>query len=110
VNGDGYPDVVTKSLGENVFTVYPNTSTGAGAISFGARFDYNSSYMAEVSGMAIGDLDGDYVPDIATSGISSNTIRFHRNTSSQSDVTPPTAICKNITVGLGPNYCNGSND
>ncbi|MEY5049270.1 MAG: hypothetical protein RLZZ175_2629 [Bacteroidota bacterium] len=103
VNGDGYPDIVTKSLGVNVFSVYPNTSTGAGVISFGSRIDYTSSRQAEVSGIVIGDLDGDFVPDLATSGISSNTIRFHRNTSSQVDNSLPTAICKNITVALSPN-------
>ena len=102
VDGDGYPDIVVKSLGVNVFSVYKNTSTGAGVISFATRIDYTSSAMAEVSGIVIGDLDGDFVPDIATSGISSNTIRFHRNTSSQNDVTAPTAACKNITVALSP--------
>jgi len=103
VDGDGYPDIVTKSLGVNVFSVYRNTSSGAGAISFAPRFDYTSSSRAEVSGIVIGDLDGDFVPDIATSGISSNTIRFHRNTGAQNDTTPPTVVCKNITVALSPN-------
>ncbi|MDP1843150.1 MAG: FG-GAP-like repeat-containing protein, partial [Sediminibacterium sp.] len=102
VNGDGLPDVVTKSSGSNVFSVYPNTSTGPGVISFGTRIDYSSSAMGEVSGIVIGDLDGDFVPDIATSGFSSNAIRVHRNTSSQLDQTPPTASCKNITVALSP--------
>ncbi len=103
VDGDGYPDIVTKSLGVNVFSVYRNTSSGAGNVSFAPRFDYTSSSRAEVSGIVIGDLDGDFVPDIATSGISSNTIRFHRNTGAQNDVTPPTVSCKNITVALSPN-------
>lgn len=102
VNGDGLPDVVTKSLGQNVFSVYPNISNGPGNIAFGPRVDYSSSAQAEVSGIVIGDLDGDFVPDIATSGISSNRIIFHRNTSSQVDNTPPTAACKNITVALSP--------
>jgi hypothetical protein len=102
VNGDGLPDIVTKSLAVNVFSVYPNTSTGPGNISFGARFDYSSSTSADVSGIVIGDLDGDFVPDIATSGISSGNIRFHKNTSSQADNTPPTANCKSITVALSP--------
>ncbi len=101
-NGDGYPDIVTKSLGINAFSVYPNTSTGAGNVSFSQRFDYSSSNQAEVSGIVIADLDGDFVPDIATSGINSNEIRFHRNTSYQIDNTPPTAMCKNITVALSP--------
>jgi PKD repeat protein len=102
VNGDGLPDIVTKSSGANIFSVYPNTSTGAGVIAFGTRIDYTSSAQAEVSGIVIGDLDGDFVPDIATSGSSSNAIRVHRNTSSQVDNTAPNAICKNITVALSP--------
>ncbi|QNM86812.1 VCBS repeat-containing protein [Polaribacter pectinis] len=102
VDGDGYPDIVTKSLGINVFSVYRNTTSTAGTPSFAPRFDYTSSNRAEVSGIVIGDLDGDFVPDIATSGISSNTIRFHRNTGGQNDVTPPTVSCKNITVALSP--------
>jgi hypothetical protein len=102
VNGDGLPDIVTKSLAVVAFAVYPNTSSGSGNIAFAPRFDYPSAAAAEVSGIVIGDLDGDFVPDIATSGTNSNTIRFHRNTSAQVDNTPPTALCKNITVALSP--------
>jgi hypothetical protein len=102
VNGDGLPDIVTKSLAVQAFAVYPNTSSGSGNISFAPRFDYSSAATAEVSGIVIGDLDGDFVPDIATSGVNSNTIRFHRNTSAQTDNTPPTALCKSITVALSP--------
>lgn len=103
VDGDGYPDIVSKSLGLNLFAVYRNTTATTGTTSFAPRIDYNSSATNEVSGIVIGDLDGDFVPDIATSGINSNTIRFHRNTSSQLDLTAPTAICQNITVALEPN-------
>ena len=102
VDGDGYPDIVTKSLAVQAFAVYKNTSSGPGNINFANRNDYSSAATAEVSGLVIGDFDGDYVPDIATSGINSNEIRFHRNTSSQADVTPPTALCKNIIVALSP--------
>ncbi len=101
VDGDGYADIVTKSSGSNVFSVYKNTTVG-NATNFNNRIDYFSSARAEVSGIVIGDLDGDFVPDIATSGTSSRQLRIHRNTSSQNDVTAPTAICKNITVALDP--------
>lgn len=100
-DGDGNVDLVTKSSGVNVFSVYKNTSSGQGNISFAARVDYPGQ--AEVSGILIGDLDGDYVPDIATSGISFNTLRVHRNNSTVVDNTAPTASCKNITVALSPN-------
>ena len=101
VDGDGYPDIVTKSIGINTFDVYRNGSSGPGSINFSSRFTYPDSH-GEISGITIGDLDGDYVPDIATSGTSSNSIRIHRNTSSQLDVTKPAALCKNITVALSP--------
>jgi hypothetical protein len=99
-DGDGNVDLVTKSSGVSVFSVYKNTSTGQGNISFAPRVDYPGQ--AEVSGILIGDLDGDYVPDIATSGISFNTLRVHRNNSTVVDNTAPTASCKNITVALSP--------
>ena len=103
VDGDGYPDIVSKSLCTNVFSVYKNTTTDAGSTTFAPRFDYTSSAQGEVSGIVIGDMDGDFVPDIATSGINSNEIRFHKNESSQVDTTDPTAITKDIIVALQPN-------
>ncbi len=99
-DGDGRPDIVSKSSGENVFSVYVNTSTGPGNISFANRVDYPDP--AEVSGIVIADLDGDYVPDISTSGISYNQLKIFRNGSSVTDNTAPTAVCKNITVALSP--------
>ncbi|MBC8053350.1 MAG: VCBS repeat-containing protein [Sphingobacteriaceae bacterium] len=99
-DGDGSPDIVTKSSGENKFSVYKNTSTGAGNISFAPRIDYAGQ--AEVSGVLIADLDGDNVPDISTSGISYNSLRVHRNNSTVTDNTPPVAIAKNIIVPLSP--------
>ncbi|MCX6182707.1 MAG: FG-GAP-like repeat-containing protein, partial [Bacteroidetes bacterium] len=99
-DGDGKPDLVTKSSGENLFSVYVNTSSGAGNISFANRIDYPGQ--AEVSGILIADLDLDFVPDIATSGISYNTLRVHRNQSSVTDNSAPTAVCKNVTIALDP--------
>jgi len=103
VNGDGLPDVVTKPNGiGTIFQVFLNTSTGPGVMSFDPFIQYNSAAGSEVGGIAIGDMDGDLVPDIATSGISSNKIRFHRNKGAQIDATPPNANCKNIIVALSP--------
>ncbi len=102
-NGDGYPDVMVKSLGVNVFAIYENTSTAPGSMSFANRIDYTSSARAEVSGMVIADLDGDFVPDVATSGINSNEIRFHRNNSAQVDTVNPTAVCQDVNVALDQN-------
>ena len=118
-NGDGLPDIITKSSGSNTWSLYPNNSSGPGNISFTGRIDYSSSAQAEISGILIGDMDGDFVPDVATSGTSSSRIRFHRNQSIVPDVTPPTALCQDITVGIdqsgmvtvtGEDIDNGSSD
>jgi gliding motility-associated-like protein len=103
VDGDGFADIVTKSSGENTFSAYKNTSTGPGDISFAPRIDYKDTFLGgEISGIVIGDLDGDYVPDIALSGTSSRAIRIFRNQNVQNDSELPTAKAKNIVVGLKP--------
>src|SRR5688572_6025445 len=99
-DGDGYPDIVTKSSGLGLFSVYKNTSSAPGNISFNTRVDYPAQ--GETSGIVIADLDGDFVPDISTSGTSYNTLRIHRNGSSITDITAPVALTKNITVPLTP--------
>ncbi|OYY99349.1 MAG: hypothetical protein B7Y37_14320, partial [Sphingobacteriia bacterium 28-36-52] len=102
VDGDGRPDIVTKSSSSNVFSAYRNISTGNGDINFAQRIDYQDTYASgEISGIVIGDLDGDYVPDIALSGTSSRSIRIYRNRSVQVDTENPIAKAKNIIRGLG---------
>jgi hypothetical protein len=97
-DGDGYPDIVTKYTGASFFSVFKNTSSGAGNIAFGTRVDYPVT--AEVSGIVIGDLDGDYVPDIATSGTTTNMLNVYKNANVTVDVVAPMASCKNISVYL----------
>lgn len=99
-DGDGKVDIVTKSSGYNLFSVYSNKSTGPGHIAFAPRVDYPGQ--AEVSGILIADLDGDNVPDVSTSGISYNTLRVHRNNSTVTDNTAPVAATKDIIVPLSP--------
>ena len=102
-NGDGYPDIITRSSGSSTFSVYINRSNEVqGSLKFDDRIDYVDSYgSGEVSGIAVGDMDGDYIPDIALSGISSGSIRIYANKSVGTDDTPPNALTKNIIVGLG---------
>jgi len=44
VDGDGKPDLVTKSSGENVFSVYRNSTTQAGNVTFDTRIDFRDTY------------------------------------------------------------------
>ena len=102
-NGDGYPDIITRSSGSSLFSVYINRSNEVqGSLKFDDRIDYVDSYgSGEISGIAVGDMDGDYIPDIALSGTSSSSIRIYANKSVGTDDTPPNALTKNIIVGLG---------
>uniref|UniRef100_UPI003D34184D FG-GAP-like repeat-containing protein n=1 Tax=Polaribacter marinivivus TaxID=1524260 RepID=UPI003D34184D len=101
LDGDGYPDLVSRSSGSRLFSIYINNSS-QGSISFESRIDYNDSYPnGEITGIVVGDIDGDYIPDIAISGTSSRSIRFYPNQSVGDDDTPPNALTKDIIVGLG---------
>ena len=79
LDGDGNPDLATANNASNTVTLLRNTSTG-GNISFASKLDFatgNSPYS-----VAMGDLDGDGKPDIATANAVSNTVAVLKNTSS----------------------------
>ena len=68
MNGDGKLDVVTVNEKEasNSVSVYLNTSSG-GTISFGGAINFSINIDATIrpTDLAIGDIDGDGIPDIA---------------------------------------------
>jgi hypothetical protein len=67
LNGDGKPDIaVTSSASAAVVSIFLNTST-PGALSFGNRLDISAGSI--LTGVAIGDLDGDGKPDIAAASL-----------------------------------------
>ena len=77
IDRDGKPDIVVANSSSNTVSVLRNTSI-PGSISFAARVDYpvgSSPYW-----VAIGDLDGDGLPDIATANFSSGTLSVLRHT------------------------------
>ena len=79
INGDGKADLVTANSTGNTVSVLRNTAT-SGTItsgSFAAKTDFTTG--AAPRYVAVGDLDGDSKPDIATSNISGNTVSVLRN-------------------------------
>ncbi|HSC39572.1 MAG TPA: FG-GAP-like repeat-containing protein, partial [Chitinophagaceae bacterium] len=81
VDGDGKPDMVVTNEGATpMVSVFLNTST-AGVISFAARADYASGAAAYYtpSGVAVKDLDGDGLADLAIAN-SNGILAVYRNT------------------------------
>ena len=65
-DGDGKVDLVTSNLGgQDALSVFRNTSTGPGAISFEPRVDFESFGYAPRT-VTVGDFDGDGRTDLAT--------------------------------------------
>jgi hypothetical protein len=94
VDGDGKPDLATANYSDNTVSVLRNTST-AGTVSFapGVSFPTGSGPFA----VAIGDVDGDGKPDLATANNNSNTVSVLRNTSTAGTV----SFASKLDVGAG---------
>lgn len=65
---DGKPELVTGSVSAETVSIFQNTSATGSAVNFTNRQDLPAGYTPY--GIAIGDLDGDGRPEIATTGYS----------------------------------------
>ncbi len=81
LNGDGKPELVAANARTNdkSVSVFRNTGTAAGSISFAARTDFVTG--DNPYSVAIGDLDGDGKPDLATANRTPDNVSVLRNTS-----------------------------
>jgi hypothetical protein len=77
LNGDGKPDLATANEGAGTVSVLLNSGDG----SFQAHRNYATGYLPDFSeAVAIGDLNGDGKPDLATAnGYFSNTVSVLAN-------------------------------
>jgi uncharacterized delta-60 repeat protein len=96
LNGDGTPDLAIASR-SNTVSVLRNTST-AGAVSFATKVDVGTGSYPRL--VAIGDLDGDGKPDLATNNTGSGTVSVLRQVSDGA-VLPVTLTSFTATAGVG---------
>jgi fibronectin type 3 domain-containing protein len=86
IDGDGNVDIVTANESASSISILRNTST-TGNIGFTSNLDI--SVGSNPYSVAIGDLDGDAMPEIVTTNYNSNSISVLRNTISTQDMVPP---------------------
>jgi hypothetical protein len=80
LDGDGKAELVVCNGVSNTVSVFRNTGSGAGNISFSTKVDFTTG--ARPSAVAIGDFDGDGKPDLAIGNFYSFSASILRNTSS----------------------------
>ena len=98
LDGDGMPDMAVANSNTNLVSVFRNTSSSGGAISFATNVDFPTGNYPQ--GLAIGDLDGDGKPDLAIANNSDNTVSLLRNTGSSGTISFATHV--DVPTGNGP--------
>jgi len=79
LDGDGKADLAVTNVSSNTVSVFRNTSTSVGTISFAAKVDYVTGSAPRP--VSIGDIDGDGKADMSVGNFFDATISIFRNTS-----------------------------
>lgn len=104
IDGDSAPDVVVSSRGASIVSIFRNIST-PGALALQPRVDFSTSAGTQPYGFAVGDLDGDDKPDIATANNLSNTVSILRNVSTPGAITTGSFdAAVSLPNGVDPSY------
>jgi hypothetical protein len=98
LDGDGKPDLACADNAVNIVSVFLNTGTPGGTLSFSSNTDFPVGNAPQ--DLVVGDMDGDGKPDLAVINNSDNTISLLRNTSIVG--TPSFSIGAAVPTGNGP--------
>jgi hypothetical protein len=96
-DNDGMPDLAITGNASNLVSVFRNSGTPGGALSFASKVDFAAGN--NPTGMAVGDLDGDGLPDIVAANNTDNTFSILRNTSSPGSIS---FAITTLATGAGP--------
>ena len=80
IDGDGKPDIIEANNSSNSLSIFINTSSGTGNISFATKVDVTVGSAPSI--IAIADIDGDGKVDIVCPNQGASNIYLLRNTSS----------------------------
>jgi hypothetical protein len=80
LNGDGKPEIILSSSGDDILSTYTNNST-PGHLSFLPKVDWGLPAGSGPFKVAVGDLDGDGKPDMVAANGNTNLVSVFRNTS-----------------------------
>jgi outer membrane protein assembly factor BamB len=101
IDGDGKPDLVTEDFSNKTFSVSRNLCS-TGTISFAPKVDFTTG--VDPKDIALGDIDGDGIPDVVVTNVNDNTVSAFRNTSVSGSITASSfAPGVRFTTGNCPN-------
>ena len=98
-DNNGMPDLAVTDNNPRLLSVFRNLGTPGGAISFSSGNRQDFAIGGDPQGMAVGDLDGDGLPDIVAANNQDNTFSILRNTSSPGSIAFATTT---LATGSGP--------
>ena len=84
LDGDGMPDLACANTVVGTVSVFRNTGTPGGPVSYSSNIDFPVGQGPNQ--LVVGDMDGDGKPDLATANSSDNTLSLLRNTSTSGSI------------------------
>ncbi|MFY9307564.1 MAG: FG-GAP-like repeat-containing protein [Bacteroidia bacterium] len=98
IDRDGRLEIIVSNEGANTVSVFKNTLTALGGISYNSKIDFPTG--SSPRSVAAEDIDGDGMPDVITTNYGGNNFSVLKNTSSGGNISFDSPI--DFTTGVGP--------